>query len=160
MKRILATFLCFVMVITLFSFNLTTASTIIAFSEDFEGYNNGDSITSGAATSWKVYDEGENGYWKTTAVSSDGWFYNNNGNISVTNENHSAATGSQNSVFVPGWVTLAKEIELSPNTDYTLSFNFFTDVRTDMDISVLDATNANGYSFKAYTSFSPISTAN
>ena len=77
MKKALAILLSFVMVITLFSFNLTSAATIVTFSEDFESYNNGDSLTSGTSTQWKVYDEGVDGYWKTHTVGEDGWFDSN-----------------------------------------------------------------------------------
>lgn len=160
MKKALAILLSFVMIITLFSFNLTSAATIVAFSENFESYNNGDSLTNGTSTQWKVYDEGVDGYWKTHTVGEDGWFYNNNGSINVSNQSHSEVTGSENAALVPAWVTLVKEIEVNPNTDYTLSFNFIAETRDNMDFFVLDATNVDGYSFKAYTSFSPVSTAN
>lgn len=158
MKKLLALLLCFVLIITTFSFNLVNAATITDYSEDFESYDSGDSLTSGSDTAWAYYDEGEGGYWKTQNVGSRGWFYNNNGNLKV--ETTTVNETQTKALFIPGWVTAVKEIEVRPNTDYSLSFNFITDMRKNIDISVLDATGVNGYSFKAYTAFTPISTAN
>jgi len=160
MKKLLALFLCLALVITSFNFNLAKAATITAFNEDFEEFEIGDALTDGTDTKWQVYDEGQSGYWKTHSVGTKGWFYNNNGSINVSGDNHSEVIGSQKAALVPAWVTLAKEIEVSPNTDYSLSFNFLAETRDNMDFFVLDATNVNSYSFKAYTAFSPVSTAN
>ena len=155
MKKTLSLILSFVMLVTsivcIFT-NGFVASAAVGYSEDFESYTGGTDMAADDALTWKVYDEGENGYFKGTP-GSNGWFANGKTTILVSDTK--ASTEGGKAMAVPSWGVAFKEVAVQPGKIYTLTFKFNGDAVDWKDFAVYDVSNvtADGYSFKAYTAF-------
>ncbi len=163
MKKTLSIILSFVLLVTSLVCIFTNgfmASATVGYEEDFESYSVGTDMAADDALTWKVYDEGENGYFKGKP-GSNGWFAGAAATNLLVSSTKATTTGGK-AMAIPSWGVGFKEIAVQPNMDYTLTFKFNADAVDWKDFAVYDVSNvtADGYSLKAYTSFTPVNAAN
>jgi len=149
------------MVITTISVVFTlpaSAVTSTAFSQDFESYNVGDAPATGYTATWKVYDEGANGYFKGGMPTESGWMATttNVANTSVvTIDDETLTTGNTGKyLYLPDWAGIGMTVDLEPNTTYTLTYKQYAKVADNAgqarEIHVYDITGLqDGFSFKS-----------
>ena len=162
MKKTLSIILSFVMLFTslvcIFT-NGFVASATVGYEEDFESYTVGTDMAADDALAWKVYDEGEKEYYKGTP-GSNGWMANGKTTLLVSDTK--ATTTGGKSLAIAGWSSAFKEVAVQPGNIYTLTFKFYANAVKDKDFAIYDVSNvtADGYSFKAYTTFTPVVASN
>ena len=161
MKKTLSIILSFVMLFTslvcIFT-NGFVASATVGYEEDFESHAVGTNLVADQVRKWKVYDEGENGYFKGKPGTT-GWAIN--GDNLLVSDTKATTTGGK-SLAIPSWGSALKEVSVQPGKIYTLTFKYNADAVDWKDFGIYNVSNvtADGYSFKAYTAFTPVVAAN
>ena len=153
MKETLSIILSFVMLVTsivcIFT-NGFVASAAVGYSEDFESYTVGTDMAADDALAWKVYDEGDAGYFKGTP-GTNGWMAGAKATTLLVSDTKASAEGGK-AMAVPSWGVGFKEVTVQPGNIYTLTFKYNADAVNWKDFGVYDvsAVTAEGYSLKQY----------
>ena len=127
-KQALSIILSFAVLVTSLVCMFTSsfaASAAVGYSEDFESYTVGTDMAADDALEWKVYDEGENGYFKGKP-GSNGWMTNGKSKTALVSNTKASATGGK-SMAVPSWAEVYKEVAVKEGNIYTLTFKYNAD---------------------------------
>ena len=159
MKKALSVFLSLLMVITTISVVFTlpaSAATAVAFSEDFEGYNSGDTLGAAAGT----IPTG-NGWVKMSASNLDVIVNPSVENLSVGETaiaNFDAVSGSNVAKF-NSWTNAGYVMDVIPGVTYTFSVKMYTTAETgaaEKTLNFYDVTGKEGKSIATQWSKSQI----
>ncbi len=156
MKKFLVVLLSIIMVLQAFMIVPVSAVTAAVWQEDFESYAVETNITAGTGNVWKVYEEDKNGYYKG-GLNAENWMATGSGNNFTAD---TSSVGGTKALKITAWGTVGKYLEVSPNTEYKLTFKYYGTNSAAIDFSGYDSTGVNKYSYRAYTYDTPVLAAN
>ena len=151
MKKLLAVTVSIIMMVTVFGIIHVSAVTACVWNEDFESFEADVNVTAGTGNVWSQYEQDKDGYYKG-GLNDNNWMANGKAKFYTADTD---TIGGTMALKIGEWGTVGKYVEISPNTDYKITFKYYGTKSAPIDFVCYDSTGINTYSYRSYTYSTP-----